>query len=57
MKGLANLLGPYTDLHTLWPGSIIFAVLVGDTCVDAVLFNRWDMSSVAGGFLPSLQEA
>lgn len=57
MKDLANFLGPYTDLHTLWPGSIISALLVGETCVDAVLFNGWDMSAVAGGFLRSLQEA
>ena len=57
MKDLAKFLGPYTDLHTFYPGSIVSAVLVGETCVDVVLFNGWDMSAVAGGLLPSLQEA
>lgn len=28
MKDLANFLGPYADLNSLWPGSIISSALV-----------------------------
>lgn len=50
MKHLAKFLGPYADLHTLWPGSIISVSSVGDTYVDVMLFNDWDVLTVAGGF-------
>lgn len=57
MKDLAIFLGPFAHLHTFWPESIISAASIGGTCVDAVLFNNWDLLVVTGGFLSSLTGA
>lgn len=53
MKDLANFLGPFAQLHTLCPVSIISAASVGGLGGHlryVVLFNNSDLLAVTEGF-------